>query len=443
MKKITLLFLLICSLTQSQIAFKYVAVFSDETYRFNESNDDPNYDLLIDNPLINNNPNLALIVTPDYGPIGPYLNKSLYVYFRPSRSGGTWTIRCYDGIPDNAKFNVLAVPLGERAFKHTITSDTNSTSAINHPLLNGNPTAKFLICNNGSSNTDPVGVYYAGSKWNIFNQNRTPLKRGNYFIVIDNTIFNVEATNPLFHVNPIDNASTNNNPNALVFTTQLWTSVYNPNHTGVFYQNNKWRIFNQSISALPRGTKFFMLSLPGTPYTNTDNEVHIKLDDILTQLCPTSVISGDREFDGHGPRIEATVSLEKRNNTEIWAIILFSATETVSDFSRTEAIFEKKVFTAPTGKQIDVILSTDTTSHFDFISRPGGFQIIANNDYFNEDNYRKSGNDVLQNFSSGFIRRISFVGDTGGNDISTDTDCKDDTRIEKILFRSIKIRYIN
>ena len=42
-----------------------------------------------------------------------------------------------------------------------------------------------------------------------------------------------------------------------------------------------------------------------------------------------------------------------------------------------------------------------------------------------------------------FIRRMAIVGDTGGDDISTDNDCTDDTRIESVQFFPIKIRFAN
>jgi hypothetical protein len=41
-----------------------------------------------------------------------------------------------------------------------------------------------------------------------------------------------------------------------------------------------------------------------------------------------SHISGDREFDGHGPRVEVSASISLRNQTEIWARIRMQARET-------------------------------------------------------------------------------------------------------------------
>jgi hypothetical protein len=255
-----------------------------------------------------------------------------------------------------------------------------------------------------------------------------------------NTIFVAEATTTSGNNFSLNNPSINNNPNALVFTTQYFTSVYNPNTTGVWYSSNKWKIFNQNRTAMPRNAKFMVLSLNGVPYRNTDNEIHIQPNFINEILCPQTLTQGDREFDGHGPRIQVNIRLEIRNQTEIWAIIDFTATETVSDWSSTTARWERPVFNST--RRIDSILSENSTS-IDFISTKADFQIIGHISRPGDNINTKSGGNNYDDTNSNLISYIKIIGDTGGPDISDDNNCSDDTRIESIHFQPIKVRFVN
>ena len=122
------------------------------------------------------------------------------------------------------------------------------------------------------------------------------------------------------------------------------------------------------------------------------------------------------------------------NGNQIEAEIRFTATETVSDFSQVSETFRRIVFTAPRGRRISQILSTNETT-IDFVSPSAGAQFIGP--------VGDSSNTVSVTEPTNFIRRMRIVGDTGGNDISTDDDCNDDTRIENISFLPIKIRFTN
>jgi len=200
----------------------------------------------------------------------------------------------------------------------------------------------------------------------------------------------------------------------------------------------------------------------------------IILEDITEWLCPRNLVRGDREFDGHGPRVKCNVTLGlKNNNTEVWAKIVFEAKETVHDWSTTTANWDVKVYTTPYGKKIQKIAS-DVFSRTDFISPSAGAQfLIPGSDlkkgldvFFDGQmisnavlaahglpfdatpaiaaglvkTYLK-GNTVIQTpaLEGRAVRFFHIVGDTGGDDISNDDNCNDDTRIERIEFLPMQV----
>jgi hypothetical protein len=195
----------------------------------------------------------------------------------------------------------------------------------------------------------------------------------------------------------------------------------------------------------------------------------IQLEDITEWLCPQQLVRGDREFDGHGPKVKCDVRLSlKNNNTEIWAKINFEAKETQPDFSTTKATWDVKVYTTPYGKRIKKIAS-DVFSRTEFLSPPAGAQFLIPGtdlqkglDVFFAGHTIASavlaahglpvdagpaiaaqlvksyikGNQVIQTpaLEGKLVKFFHIVGDTGGDDISNDDNCNDDTRIEKIEF---------
>jgi hypothetical protein len=199
----------------------------------------------------------------------------------------------------------------------------------------------------------------------------------------------------------------------------------------------------------------------------------IQLEDITEWLCPQRLIRGDREFGGHGPKVKCDVKLVlKNNNTEIWAKINFEAKETTPDWSTTTATWDVKVYTTAYGKKIQKFAS-DIFSRTAFVSPAAGAQfLIPGSDLQNGlstffdgqmitsailaahglpfdatpaiaaqlvKSYVK-GNQIIQTpaLEGGLVRFFHIVGDTGGDDISNDDNCNDDTRIEKIEFFPFK-----
>ena len=213
-----------------------------------------------------------LIVTHDYGKSGPYQTKAVGVWY----NGKKWTVFNQDKTPIavNSKFNVLVADKSSNAF--TVKAQLNAKSVVvNHPKLNKNPNATFLVTQNwgnrGPYNTSPIGVYYSTLKgqWNIYNTDGKPMPNGAKFnVLINSKVFKhqVVKTNKKGHITYMNNSMTNGKEKSLVFATfNARTSIKNFNNPiGVWYNANKWTVYNENRSQLKGNEAYNVLSLPGT-----------------------------------------------------------------------------------------------------------------------------------------------------------------------------------
>ncbi|MBV6429016.1 MAG: hypothetical protein KIPDCIKN_03553 [Haliscomenobacter sp.] len=232
--------------------------------------------------------------------------------------------------------------------------------------------------------------------------------------------------------------------------------------------NDWWLLTEVKINRISFPTK---IVLP-----KADPSTTIKIEDIDEWLCPKDLLRGDREFDGHGPRIKCEVSLSIGDDGKaLYADIYLWAQETTHDWSTTERRWRKKVYDAPYGKTITAI-NSDRASRTQFISPPGGFQfLVPGSDVAATVNgfldgaggsitnavlasfgippgdfrkaaslitgYINSGNTVVRvpAIEGTLVRFFNIVGDTGSADISTDDNCNDDTRIVKLEFNPVTV----
>jgi hypothetical protein len=209
----------------------------------------------------------------------------------------------------------------------------------------------------------------------------------------------------------------------------------------------------------------------------------VSLKHLDEQFVPQEHMGGDREFDGHGPMITAEVKLSvTADGRSILANIYMHAKETQADWSETRGSWVKEVYRVETGKKIVSIVDT-ASSTVTFKSSPAGFQLLApTQDFVSVLRDLQKVNNALMMFAApgapqphtaaeqqmklisdkvlaktgflntqgnkvhlrapatGPVRLFAIVGDTGGPDISTDNDPKDDTRIVGIKMKQIKIR---
>ncbi len=229
----------------------------------------------IDNAFTNNNPNAIVFATQKYG---VYNTNEIGVYY----NGSGWAVfnQNMQPMPPGAKFNILALDESNgSAFVHTTELSNTSAhiSTLDNALTNGKGDVVVIVTQNwGKYNTSPVGVWWTNGKWAIYNENRQPIPIGTKFNVLvlrsdvarkmgtlSATAFKhqVEVTNrPMNHVTSFDQSSTNNNANATVFTTTRWAGKYDVNPTGVWWNNNKWTVFNQNRAELEPNTNFNVVS---------------------------------------------------------------------------------------------------------------------------------------------------------------------------------------
>lgn len=234
----------------------------------------------IDHAATNDKPDAILIVSQVYG---VYNNNEVGVWY----SGGKWKVFNQNKQPmsANAKFNVLVLGSGQGKVHTTTAENTNKHITT----LDGNYAANACLIvtqNYGKYNTSPVGVWYSGGKWKIYNEDRTPLPVGTKFNIlslpeqsaqklgarINADVFQhkVIAANKSGYISYLDQVSTNSKPDQKVFVTPRYTSVYNPHVTGVWYVRNKWSVFNQDKQDLPENLVLNVFSLSPAALRTTD-----------------------------------------------------------------------------------------------------------------------------------------------------------------------------
>ena len=208
-------------------------------------------------------------------------------------------------------------------------------------------------------------------------------------------------------------------------------------------------------------------------------DIKVDIPSISEILCPTGLTRGDREFGGNGPIVTCEVKLRvSTDSTRLIADIYFKAEETKADWTTVESRWSREVYRAPSGTRISRIMS-GTMSRTQFTSPPGGFQFLvpgadaekAMKDFFVGNMIENAvlmlhglpgagnwapgaGAHLVSQYTRGntvnkvpavegtLVKFFHIVGDTGGDDVSTDDNCNDDTRIEKIEFFRVHLQVI-
>lgn len=92
------------------------------------------------------------------------------------------------------------------------------------------------------------------------------------------------------------------------------------------------------------------------------------------------LVGGDREFAGHGPRVQVSARLSIRNSRELWATVYMNAKETRADWTQAEGTAEYLVYRHPGVQRILRIVSdsysfssyVDTDHDVDFLEMAAG-----------------------------------------------------------------------
>jgi Hsp70 protein len=229
----------------------------------------------LSNPLIDNNPNAVVMVTPNWNPngatSGAYNDHPIGVYFY----NGAWAIFNQDlaAITDGVQFNVHAWSAPTSAAFVATGTVGGDRLPVDNPALTGRTGAFVWETANYSPPNAPgqvydnhaTGVYYNGTTWAVFNEDKGSMPAGVAFNVVvghpgarAGFTHTATAANSAGDYTDIDNAATNGHPGAQVFVTQSWgNSVYNNHNIGVWYHDGKWSIFNQdNTSPVPANATF-------------------------------------------------------------------------------------------------------------------------------------------------------------------------------------------
>ena len=225
----------------------------------------------IDHPDLNGNPALKLFVSQEFN--GSPYEKSFGVFY----SGGRWRIYNEDraAMIAGVKFQVVACEPGAEVFNHLsgAANIVSNRTRLDHPLLNGKPNAKIVVMHDwtvGQTYHDKrVGVWYDGSRWSIYNEDRSAMSAGvNFNVSIDSDgskmITHDTALNniiPEFLYTQIDHPDLNGNPNLnLVVTHDFDTNgpYFEDVQLSMWYAVGKWNIVRTGQDFDP-GSRFQIL----------------------------------------------------------------------------------------------------------------------------------------------------------------------------------------
>jgi len=232
---------------------------------------------VINATLTNNKPNTGVFITQNVTPAG----KGQVFNAHPDGiwfSNQNWAVFNEDDMQmtQQSAFNVWIPKNTQTTFiqQATTANISGGGTAINNSLVNNKTNAILLVTQNwnpggngGVFNPHPVGVAYDNGSWVIFNEDgaaMSPQASFNVHVLSTGTATFVQtatSANMQNGVTVIDNALINNNPNAIIFITQLWNpgggaGVYNNHPVGVAFNGTHWEIVNEDQTPIPQGVSF-------------------------------------------------------------------------------------------------------------------------------------------------------------------------------------------
>ena len=141
----------------------------------------------VDNSDLNNQSDRILQVTQNW--TGTYNPHPFGVFY----FSGFWYIVNTDlqNIPSGSNFNVYSQPPSKSAWVHTAVAANTSghITTLDNPLINGVPCAEVQVtqsADGGEFNDAPIGMYYNGVRWTIYNQDFSDMVADSEFHVTVN-----------------------------------------------------------------------------------------------------------------------------------------------------------------------------------------------------------------------------------------------------------------
>lgn len=164
----------------------------------------------------------------------------------------------------------------------------------------------------------------------------------------------------------------------------------------------------------------------------------IELRDLTTPLVPTDHYRGDREFGGNGPRMTVDTQLAIIQGGKAIAVyISFDAVETGGDRSSVRGNWTKVIWRSRAGERVTRILQRERET----VSGVSGAGLDPMRPQPVGGPKRVDGGmlNPLVSSSGGYLNAVYAVGDTTGDDISTDNDGHGDTAIHVIDFGRLRV----
>jgi hypothetical protein len=214
-----------------------------------------------------------LIVTPDFNPKSVYDDHPIGVWY----NAGSWTIFHQDNTPmiPGASFNVMVFPSSVPGVIYWIAASNsiqnNVTYIIDTGLIPSGSAAHLLVTPVYKSQSvyddHPIGVWWTGSEWAIFNQDKAPMPVDAAFNIVsivgaasDNFVQTATSGNSAGDYTIISgNSVTDSQPGVILECTPVYNpnNVYDNHNIGVWYDSPHWTIFNQDQAAIPPGASFY------------------------------------------------------------------------------------------------------------------------------------------------------------------------------------------
>jgi hypothetical protein len=137
------------------------------------------------------------------------------------------------------------------------------------------------------------------------------------------------------------------------------------------------------------------------------------------KLCPDKIGNGDKDFNGHGPDVNASAKLFIKNESELWVRISLHVKETRSDWTEARGTWEYSLWSTPIGDKITEYA-------------PSGQSTAA----YKDDNHQLDRPSVE---GSGLVQSFEIMGDTDGNDIG---NCTNDDVYIQVFFNEVHVKYV-
>jgi hypothetical protein len=165
------------------------------------------------------------------------------------------------------------------AFVHVVTAANQvapAQTAIDHPLLNGRPSAVFFVGHLRNPpgqaslvSPHPHDVWFNGARWVIENADAGAHALGTSFAV---WVPEVTTANPSYYAHQtasgnvvanltvLDHPALNDNPDAFLTVTLHAQAGAHNHYFGIWYDTDsgRWTIFNEDQAAMPTGLRFMV-----------------------------------------------------------------------------------------------------------------------------------------------------------------------------------------